>query len=221
MAQTVMHGLIEKGHVDRGWLGALIQDLNQDLSNSFGYKGTEGVLLGDVLDDGPAAEAGLKAGDVIVKYDGMKMEDSNQLRHTVASTSPGSDVPVVVFRDGKEQTFTVHIKQMENASQVARVGGESSADLGLSVQTLTPELGKELGYEAREQGVVVVQVEPGSVAASLDIQPRDLIVTVGDEPIHNTSDFRKALSDKDLSKGIRMQVKRDGVRRYVFAKVTG
>lgn len=221
MAKTVMHSLIEKGHVERGWLGALIQDLNEDLSQSFGYHGTEGVLLGDVLADGPAKKAGLQAGDILEKYDGRKMKDANELRQAVAATEPNTDVPVVVFRDGKEQTVTVHIAQMESDSVVAKAGGEQSTDLGISVRTLTSDTAKQLGYEGDEHGVVVTEVKPGSVAASLGIQPNDLIVAVGSQQIRGADDFRKALDNNDLSKGIRLRVMRDGATRFVFAKVSG
>jgi serine protease Do len=215
-----MHSLIEKGHVERGWLGALIQDLNEDLSQSFGYHGTEGVLLGDVLDEGPAKKAGLQAGDILVKYDGRRMKDSNELRQAVAATEPDTDVPVVVFRDGKEQTLTVHIAQMESDSVVARAGGEKSTDLGISVRTLTPDTADQLGYEGDQHGVVVTEVQPGSVAASLGIRPNDVIVAVGSRQIQGVDDFRNALDNNDLSKGIRFQVMRDGAKRFVFAKVT-
>jgi serine protease Do len=221
MAQTVMHSLIEKGHVERGWLGAAIQDLNENLSQSFDYEGTEGVLLGDVLDGGPAQKAGLQAGDIVVKYQGKRMKDANQFRHAVAATEPGTDATLVIFRNGKQQTITIHIAQMDADSVVARPGGEESSDLGISVQTLTPDARQQLGYEGDEQGVVVTEVEPGSLAASLGIRPKDLIVVVGGQTIRSASDFRKALDKNDLSKGIRLQVMRDGVQRFVFAKVSG
>jgi serine protease Do len=220
MARTIMHSLIEKGHVERGWLGAMIQDLNEDLSQSFGYHRTEGVLLGDVLDGGPAQKAGLQAGDIIVKFNGRTMKDANELRQTVAATEPNTDADVVVFRDGKEQTLTVHITQMKSDSVVATSSGEQSKDLGISVRTLTPDAAAQLGYEGEEHGIVVTEVNPGSVAASLGIQTGDIIVAVGSDPIHGVADFRKALDSNDLRKGIRLQIMRDGAKRFVFAKVT-
>jgi len=221
MARTVMHSLIEKGHVDRGWLGAMIQDLNEDLSQSFGYHGTEGVLLGDVLDNGPAQKAGLQAGDIVVKYNGQRMKNANEFRQAVAATKPNTDVDIAVFRNGKEQTFTIHIAQLQSDSLVAEAGGEHSTDLGLSVRTVTPDIAKQLGYEKEGHGVIVTEVQPNGVAASLGIRPNDLIVVVGDEQVHGVADFREALSKNDLKKGIRMQVMRDGMKRFVFAKVTG
>jgi serine protease Do len=220
MARTIMHSLIEKGHVERGWLGALIQDLNEDLSQSFGYHGTEGVLLGDVLEDGPAKKAGLQAGDIVLKFNGRQMKNANELRQAVAATEPNSDAEVVIFRDGQEKTLTVKITQMESDSVVAKTGGEESIDLGISVRTLTPDTAKQLGYEGDEHGVVVTDVAPGGVAASLGIQPKDIIVAVGSTQIHGATDFRKALDSNDLSQGIRLQVMRDGAKRFVFAKVT-
>jgi serine protease Do len=197
----------------------MIQDLNEDLSQSFGYHGTEGVLLGDVLDDGPASKAGLQSGDIIVEYKGREMKDANALRQAVAATEPNTDAEVLVFRNGKEQTFTVHIAQLESNSVVTKADGEESVDLGITVQTLTPDSAQQLGYEGDEHGVVVTEVEPGSVAASLGIRPNDVIVSVGSQEIHGAADFRKVLENNELSKGIRLQVMRDGAKRFVFAKV--
>lgn len=219
MVKSVMNSLIDNGQVERGWLGAVIQDLNEDLASSFGYEGTDGVLIGDVVPDAPADKAGLKAGDILVRFNGKVMKNATQLRNSVAATGAGSDVEVLVHRDGKVKTITVHIEKLEGDAATLASGKSTVSDLGISVQTLDSEVASILGYDTDVQGVVVTSVEPGSVAASLGIRSKDVIVSVGGTQIENVGDFRNAMKEHDLKDGIRLQVMRDGVSRFLFAKV--
>lgn len=218
MARHVMDSIVKEGHVTRGWLGALIQDLNDDLAESFGYDSTEGVLIGDVVADGPAEKAGLQSGDIVVKFNGKDVHGANEFRNAVAATSPGREAKLEVFRDGKHKTITVEIGQLEQSKLKLGGSSESAVDLGMTVETLTSDKARELGFDSDEKGVVVTDVEEGSLAARVGIQPKDVIVSVGGEEIGNVTDFRDAMRDRDPKKGIRMQVKRDGVRRFVFIK---
>lgn len=218
MASSVMNKLVDNGEVERGYLGALIQDLNEDLAASFGYDGKDGVLIGDVVGDGPADKAGLKAGDIVVELDGKRMSSSNQLRNTVAATPAGTTSKLRIYRDGKEQVLTVEIGQLEASARFAGRDGASDSDLGITVQTLTSETARQLGYDDDAKGVVVTEVERGSAAASAGIQPRDVIVSVSGNEVTDAAGFRKAIEASDLERGIRMQVLSDGVRRFVFIK---
>jgi serine protease Do len=216
--------------VERGWLGAAIQDLSPELAASFGYEGTEGVLIGDVVANGPAAKAGLKSGDIVAQFDGKAVKDANELRNAVAATASNTNVPVEVFRDGKRQVLTVHIGNLDEDS-LAAAGSESgsrggdrgnvqSNDLGITVQTLTADLARQLGYDESAQGAVVTNVESGSAAASLGIQPGDVIVAVGHTTIDSAAAFSRAMEGQDLAKGVRMQIMRDNVRRFMFVKIS-
>ncbi|REJ66385.1 MAG: DegQ family serine endoprotease [Planctomycetota bacterium] len=219
MAKSVLDNLIEHGHVERGYLGAMIQDLNEDLAESFGYEDKQGVLIGDVLDDGPAAKAGLKGGDIVIELNGQRVESANELRNAVAATKAGTEVDLRIFRDGKQQNVRVEIGQIESSAIVAGRSGSVNNDLGIKVQTLTPEMARKHGIDDDEQGVVVTEVEPGSTAATMGIQPGDVIVSIGGNEVNNLTDFRNALQEQDVEKGVRMQIMRDGVRRFVFIKI--
>ncbi len=170
MAKSIMDSLISNGKVERGWMGVMIQNLNEDLAQSFGVQSTEGVLIGDVTPDGPAQKAGLEAGDILISFDGQKMKDMAQLRNTVAGTPPGKTVKIEVIRSGKPKTLTLKIGQLEGAAVASKQEG-SPHKLGLTVQTLTPELARSLGTD-REKGVVVTSVEPGTPAARAGLRPK-------------------------------------------------
>jgi serine protease Do len=224
MVRSVMDNLIEHGHVERGWLGAVIQDLNAELAASFGFEGTDGVLIGDTVADGPAAKSGLKSGDIVVRYDGKPVKNVNELRNAVTDTKVNSDVTVEVFRDGTKQTLTVRIGRLDQnalASDQNSSGsnGVQASDLGITVQTLTADAAKQLGYDESVKGAVVTEVTPGSMAASLGIRPQDVIVAVSGTKIDSAAAFRAAIKDQDLSTGVRLQVMRENVRRYVFVKI--
>ena len=218
MAQDVMDSLRKHGHVERGQLGVMIQNLNDDLAKSFGYKSTDGVLIGDVVSGSPGEKAGLKSGDIVTEYNGKPVHSASQLRNAVAATDPNTKATLQVFRGGKELTLTATIGKYDE-SVVAT--GQESADaekLGMTVQTLTPDLATRLGYDEHEHGVVVTEVDPGGPAARMGVRPQNVIVAVGNTKVTNVSQFRDALTKSDLSHGIRLQVKADGVSRYLFLK---
>ena len=220
MARTIMDAIIENGRVERGWLGAMIQDLSEEMAQSFDFHSTEGVLVGDVVPDGPADKAGIRAGDIITKFNGRPVRKAAQLRNAVASTGPDTEARLELFRDGRARSLTVTIGLLESQF-VAGKGTQSALDLGMTVQTLTPELAREAGFDEDEKGVVVTQVEPGSLSSRVGIRPGDLIVAVGTARIDDLADFREAMKEEDVERGIRMQVKREGFQRFVFLKSSG
>jgi serine protease Do len=220
MARTIMENIIDDGRVERGWLGAMIQDLSEELSESFEFDSTDGVLVGDVVSDGPADKAGIRAGDIVTKFNGKPVRKASQLRNTVASTAPESEAKLEVFREGKAKSLTVTIGLLESQI-VADRNRQSVLDLGMTVQTFTPEMARQAGFDEDEKGVIVTEVEPGGVAARVAIRPGDLIVAVGTSRINDLADFRKTMKEVDVERGIRMQVKREGFQRFVFMKSSG
>ena len=223
MARKVMGHLIEHGRVERGFLGAMIQDLDPDLAASFNYKGTGGVLLGDIVANGPADRAKLKSGDIVTRFDGKVVSDAAQLRNLVAGTKPDTSIKLEVFRDGRMLSVSVKVGLLE--SKLARTTPQPKNDdlesekLGMTVQTLNSEMALKLGYGEDAKGAVVTALTPGSPAAAAGIQSGDVIIEVGRTKIESANDFRTALGERDLSKGVRMRVMRDQAARFVFVKV--
>jgi len=218
MTRAIVDSLITEGSVTRGWLGAMIQDLDDDLARSFGYDATDGVLIGDVMPDSPAQQAGLQSGDIVTSFDGQPVTSANQLRNLVAQAKPGEEVQASVFRDGEELSVTVTIAKRDDQTLQAAIGDRSTSGLGMTVQTLTNQQARELGLPGEAAGVVVTEVEPGSLAHRAMIRPQDVIVSVGGREVRTAREFREAVADLDLQQGIRLQVFRDGFRRFVYLR---
>ena len=217
MVRQVMDAILTDGKVVRGWLGVMIQDLNGDLARSFGFDGDDGVLIGDVLADGPAERAGLQAGDIVVALDGEPVHDMNRFRNRVAAVRPGATVELDLFRDGDAKHVTVEIGELESRSLAVHRGGDH-LNLGMQTRDLTPDIAQRLNLRSIDRGVVVTQVEAGGMAERAGLRMGDLITAVGSEPVSNLAEFRRALAQRDLSDGVRLRVLAGEAQRFVFLK---
>jgi serine protease Do len=217
MAKSVMESLIQNGQVVRGWLGVVIQPLNEEMARSFGYDSTEGALISDVLPDSPADDAGLKPGDIVVEFNGTKVHDMQQLRNLAAATEPGTKVGIDVIRDGKPVSVRLKVTQRDTQMSMA-TGNELSDDLGLTVADLTPQQAQSLGLAAGTHGVVVTQVDPNGLAYEAGIQPGDMIIDVQGVPVSSVTEFRAQLRKHDLKSGVRLSVQSGETRRFVLLR---
>jgi len=208
---------LKSGKVIRGWLGIAIQDLSPELADSFNLKEQKGVLVGDVVGDGPAAKAGIKHGDIILKFNGKKVESSHVLSSTVAATAPDSQVKIEILRDGKSQEITATIGTMPDKIEDSDKGpAKDESFWGLTAKNITPELAKRFGWSEDEQGVVIVGITPGSPAAEVGLRQGDAIKEVNRQAIKDLSDFNKAIGgDK---KSALLLVKRGEHTFYVVLK---
>jgi len=222
MVRQVMESLISKGKVTRGWLGVGIQNLSEELAESFGYTGTEGALVGHVDAKGPARKAGLKQGDIIIQAGKERIKNVNQLRNFIASLQPGVELDVTVVREGSKKTFRVSIgelpSQPEEGPEISAEG--ENEELGLSVEPLN-ETSARRSRTSRTEGLVVVEVAPQGLAAKAEIRPGDIIVSINGKEITKISEFKEAISKGDLKKGIRIVVESQGMERFAFLKQQG
>jgi serine protease Do len=180
------------------------------------------ALVSQVNKDSPAEKAGIKPGDVIVRYNGKNIDDTRHLRNLVAATSPNAKVEVTVFRNGKERTFKVTLGEItsgksdgENENTDTK---SSSSDLGLSVAPLTADKAKQYNLDEGEKGVVVTDVDDGSPAAVAELHPGDLITEVDRQPITNVNEFRDALAKAKDKESVLMLVKRESASRFVIVR---
>lgn len=192
MAKNLLPQL-KQGKVRYGYLGVYIQDLTEELAQSFGLKEAKGVLISEVLPDSAAGKSGVQKGDVVLRYNGQEVTDTYQFRRLVGNTGVGKTVEMVVLRDGKRKTLSVTIGEQKE-QQVAATPKEEIDNWGLKVQELTSELGGRLGAPEDAQGVVVSEIEPGSPADNAGVRQGDLIIEIERQPVKGTENYRTLIT---------------------------
>src|SRR2546421_331953 len=191
-AKAVMAQLIARGRVVRGWLGVVIQYVTDELASSFGVREREGVLVADVMKGGPAETAGLRAGDIVVEVNGVRVREVPDLQRRVAGLAPGERVRIVVVRSGARRPATVTIGEMPSEEPTVRAqAGEDG--FGLHVEPLSPGIADRLNL-AVSQGVLVVDVAAGGPAARGGLRRGDVILEVGRQPVSDAQTFGQALA---------------------------
>jgi serine protease Do len=218
MAKDVIKQLKEHGKVVRGWLGVMIQQVTPELAKNFGLDRPIGALVGEVNSGSPAAEAGIKPGDVIIKFKGNEVSQMSMLPAMVAQTPVGEKVQVVLIREGKEMTLTVKVGTMPEEETAAGGGGggaDEGSELGLTVQEITPELADSLGLD-QKKGILVANVEPGSPADAADLRRGDIILEVDRKPVVEKEKYNQIVKEI-LAKGdnLLLLIKRDKHTRFV------
>jgi serine protease Do len=203
--------------VVRGWLGVQVQRITPDLAKSIGLERERGALVADVMPDTPAAKAGIERGDIIIEFNGHKIEEMNDLPRVVASTPPNTDVPVRLLRKGQEKTVQVRVAEMKE-ERVAEGGGTLEENLGMAVQELTPEIARSLGM-SESKGVVVTNVEDGSPADEAGVQRGDVVLEVNQKKIQTVQDYRAAIGRVGGSDSLLLLVRRGNNVLYVAMKM--
>jgi serine protease Do len=214
MVKQVMDSLIKTGKVVRGWLGVSVQDVSPQLARQFGVEIAEGALVGEVVNGSPADKAGMKRGDVIVGFDGRKVDDSGHLRNMAASTPVGSRVKVDIVRDKSRMTVVVEIGEQPKDAQASQDGPEtpetSSALTGVTVQDLTPELIDRLGLDKDVAGVVVITVEQASAADESGLARGDVILSINKKQVKNTKSYNAIVSKLKKEEPVLLLINRQG-----------
>ncbi len=196
LAKPVIDSLRKTGRVARAWLGVRIQTVTAEIAESLGLDSTAGALVASVTPGGPAEQAGIEPGDVILEFDGKPIEKMRSLPRIVAETPIGEEVSVIVWRKGKKVELRATLGELPSDEQLARLGQSSSGAAGPSAIAEIPELGLKIAsidgemrnrFELSEdaKGVVVVEVDPGSTAAEEGITPGDLILEVNQEEVNS------------------------------------
>ena len=201
MAVNVMDQLIAHGKVERGMLGVTIQDMTPDLAEAFGVKDdTDGVVITQVLKDSAAADAGLKAGDVVLAIDGKRITSAAQLRSKIGLSPVGEKIKLTLLRDGKQKTVTATIRKMSANGAGASVSPYLE---GASLRSLHQG---EVNYAST--GVLVQQVDDGSAAANAGLQTGDVIISANHHQVKNMKDLKSAIGKKDQA--LLLRINRNG-----------
>jgi len=220
VAKSILPQLEAKGHVTRGWLGVSVQSVTPELAKAFQLPKEEGALVAQVLPDSPAVKAGLKAGDVIVEYNGHTIAKVGDLPRLVAGTPVGQSVVLQALREGKPLALTTQVAEMPGHQQMAETAHPARERLGLAVQSLTPSLAKQLGVP-ETKGLVVAGVRDGSPAAEAGIQPGDVIVEVNRRPVKTVADLQQVLAAQKPDEPTLFRIHRKDASLFVAVTASG
>ncbi len=219
MARGVYEQLKANGKVVRGYLGVQIDNLEPGMGEFFGAKNDKGAVVTRVFEDSAAAKAGVKADDIVVEVEGEPIATANELMNRIAMHKPGTKVEVVVLREGKRKAIAITLdKRPQEAVEVAGGAAKAVGPLGMSVQTLTRQLATQLGFEGLS-GVVVDEVEPGSLADEYGLEPEMLITEVNREPVRNVKQFNEAVAKAKAKGKVLLRVRTEEWTRLVLIQL--
>jgi serine protease Do len=194
LAKKVVEQLRKNGRVIRGWLGIRAQDVAPQTAISLGLSRGAGevALITEVTDGSPAAEAGIRAGDVIVELNGKPVPKSHDLPSIIADTPPGHKISLKINREKLERVFSVKVGELPEDGDLNQPLEAKEPEIGLRVQRITPEAARRLGLNSTK-GVLVVEIQPGSPAEQVGLEPADVIREVNQRPVNNVRDFERAV----------------------------
>jgi len=219
IARDVMGSLVKDGHVTRGYLGVMIQEVNPALEKEFKIKDTQGALVSDVTPKSPAEKAGFQSGDLIREFNGKKVTDSRHLKLEVARIQPGETVPVKILRDGESKTLDVTVKELPGTEHLAKNNdkgqGEDTGTLnGVAVADLDSKARQQFELPSTVKGAVVTEVDPNSASAEAGLKPGDVIQEINRKPVKNAEEAVQ-LTEKGADKTTLLKIWRDGGSRFV------
>lgn len=215
MAKGIIRDLIKNGKVTRGWLGVGIQPLTKELAESFELKDTRGALVNEVYPESPAAKAGIKPGDIIVRFGGNNVEDIHDLQTKVASSEVGASVAIDIIRDSKPLSLKVTVEEMPGEEAIPKPSEGKEDWLGIAVSDLQQEMKESLEIE---EGAVVKGVKEGSSAEKGGIQAGDIIVAVNQKTITDAAEYKRVISTVKRGATISFLIRRNGMTLYIAFK---
>jgi serine protease Do len=211
IAKKVVVQLKEKGRVIRGYLGVYPGDISQGLAKTLNLESRDGIVVNDVEKDGPAEKAGLKQYDVITAINGEPIKNVSDLRFKIADIAPGTKVRLTVVRDGKEQTLTATLTELE-AQEAADQTAEPETELGLSLTPLTPSIVRRYGLRTTE-GLLITDVAPSSEAAREGLARGMIIIEVNRKKVTTVREFENIIAKTEKGDEVILLVRRETEER--------
>jgi serine protease Do len=209
---------LRQGKVPRGRLGIQVrtQPLLDEEGKEFGLPKPEGAVVVMVERDSPADRGGIRAGDVIVAYNGEPIRDGDQLVALVANTPPSSKVPIALYRNGRQEEVTVTVEELQiNDAGSAPTGGSTGAGFGLSLDNVTPDVARELRLRPGVDGALVVDIEPTSEAADAGVRRGDVILEINRQRVHSAADAGRALRSVNGGQTVFLLISRQGNEMFL------
>ena len=224
LARPIVEQLKATGKVERGWIGARIQPVTDEIAEAVGLDKGRGAMIAAVDPGSPAVQAKLQPGDVILTYDGKQIDRSRQLPRLVADTPPETPIKLTMWRDGKEQEVDLKVAALSlnrpapPQSEPEKPKPPPSVDaLGLKLSKLSPDLRKQFSLPDAAKGVVITEVPQNSPAAAQALRPGDLVIAVGHEAVSAPEEVQQkaAVAKKNGRKNVLVRVEREGNSRFV------
>ena len=222
VAMQVTNQLRTSGKVTRGRIGVMIQELTRELAESFGLSKPIGALISNVEKDGPADKAGIEASDVILKFDGKPVNSSGDLPRIVAATKPDSKVVIELWRKGETRRITVEVAEMPEDGKLARTAKKLADDVAEMISRLgiaVIELTREQLQELQIKGGLLVEEVKGSAARAAGLQQGDVLLAIGNMPIHSLSQFNEILKQVPKGKNVALLVRRGNAASYIAIRL--
>jgi serine protease Do len=205
MVRTVMDQIIKTGKVTRGYLGVSVQDVTPELAEAMKLKDTHGALVGDIDPKGPATQAGLQQGDVIIEANGKPIENQRELRLMISSMAPGSQINMRVRRNDEVRNVNITLTELPVKQQAAKAEPKQERQkpappdngqphMGVAISDLTPDIIEHLQLPAKMTGVIIADVQEGSPAAEAGLQVGDVIQQIDRRSVNNVDDFRNQIA---------------------------
>ncbi len=217
LVQRVVAQLQSTGHIDRGWLGVATQGLDAGMAAALHLPNAEGALVADAEPDGPAAKAGLQAGDVVTAVDGHAVKTPRDLARLIGDLRPNRPATLTLRRDGAERQVQVTLGELRDPRQQAAAEQQDQRQgIGVALQALTPELRQQLGVAGKVNGAVVTAVRPGSSAETAGLRPGDVILGVAGHDVADPQAASRALGEAVRQGGpVALRVMREGRNAFV------
>ncbi len=213
MAKTILPDLKARGKVTRGWLGVSVQDITEDIAKNMKIKEKRGALISDVFKGDPAEKAGLKSGDIVTEINGKPVKDTHELLLMIAGFRIGETIKIKIIRDGQEKILPIAIAERTEKSEMA-LAQQSGEAFGMTVQEITPEIAKHLGLTIRK-GLIVVDVQEGTIAEEVGIQPQDIILQVNKTKVTTVKEYQKEIVKSGEKGSILLLIRRGKATFFV------
>ena len=217
LAKSIMMELIKQGKVVRPWVGIVLQDLTPELRKSFNVEEKEGALIGQVFEGSPAEKAGLKVGDIVVEIDGTRIKSSQDVVREVLKKQIGQKIKIAIIRDGKRMELPVTTAEMSPEAAGQKAPSVTKEWFGLRVTAVTSDIAKQLGLPKAE-GVVIDNVEDGSVGQDAGFRRGDVILEVNRQKVRDESDYRSLMEKTKTGQSVLFLVSRGGSTFFVSLK---
>lgn len=214
MAAKIIDQIKSGKKISRGWIGVSIQDVEENTAKALGMNEAKGALVGNVMENEPAAKGGVKDGDIILAVDGKNIDDASALLRAIADKAPGSKAVLTVWRDGKNVDLTVTLGERKSSQTDGRAGKsqkqQNEGQLGISVRPLKEEERRELQLNKNE-GLLIVDVNPDKPGAEADLRPGDVILKANLKPVNSVQALSKIVKEEGMQRGaIMLQIERRG-----------